>query len=98
MRRFSMKKQFWAGVIAATCTATIGLAAQTTGSTTPSSSQSASNQITVTGCLQRGTAATSGATGTSGTTGASSSEPSFILTNAMSSSSSASGSSATNPT
>src|SRR5262245_29002485 len=89
-----MNKQFWAGLIAATCTASLGLAAQTTGSATPPASQSASNQITVTGCIQRGSGSTSGATGTSGTTGAASSSD-FILTNASSSPSSASSTSST---
>jgi hypothetical protein len=98
----SMKKrQLLAGLIAAACTATLGLAAQTpgpaTGSQTPSPSQRAANQVTVTGCVQPGTAsATTGATGTSGTAGASSSKESFILTHA-SSSSGASGASSASP-
>ncbi len=79
-----MKKQVWTGVIAATaCTFAIGLSAQ---STTPPSqasrpqSPSASDHITVTGCLQRDSAsATAGATGTSGSTTASASSSGFVL-------------------
>jgi hypothetical protein len=80
-----MKSKLWAGLIVVACSAGIGAAAQTAGQTDPSrsSSQSAANQITVTGCVQRG-GATSGATGTSGTTGAATStDANFILANAM---------------
>jgi hypothetical protein len=50
----------------------------------------------VTGCVQRASASPAGATGTTGTAGASSSaEPSFILTNARSGSSSGAAPSAT---
>src|SRR5262249_37779579 len=66
----------WTGLAVVVCSAGIGLAAQT-------SSQSAAKQITVTGCVQRGSSATPGATGTTGTTGTtSSSESAYILTNA----------------
>ena len=97
-----MKTHFWAGLVAVTCSAGITVAAQTAGQTTPqppSSSQSAANQITVTGCVQRAPAMPS-STATTGTTGAAtSSEASFILANAaVSGSASAASSTATSPT
>lgn len=100
-----MKKQVWSGLIAATaCSMVIGLSAQgsSTSSTpqTRSSSPSASDQITVTGCLQRDTAsATPGATGTSGSTSsASKSDTKFVLNVTPASSSSPSTSSTTSST
>ena len=79
-----MKKQAWTGLIAATaCTLAIGVSAQTAGQTSPAqrpTSTTASDKITVTGCLQRETAtATAGTTGTSGTTSATSSASGFVL-------------------
>jgi len=79
-----MKKQAWTGLIAATaCTLAIGVSAQTAGQTSPAqrpTSTTASDRITVTGCLQRETAtATAGTTGTSGTTSATSSASGFVL-------------------
>jgi hypothetical protein len=77
----SMKKQAWTSLIAATaCTLAIGVSAQTTPPTQRPSSSSASDQITVTGCLQReSSSATAGTTGTSGATSASSSASAFVL-------------------
>jgi hypothetical protein len=76
-----MKKQAWTGLIAATaCTLAIGVSAQTTPPAQRPSSPSASDQITVTGCLQReSSSATAGTTGTSGATSASSSASAFVL-------------------
>jgi hypothetical protein len=79
-----MKKQAWTGLIAATaCTLAIGVSAQTTPQTSPTqrpTSTSASDSITVTGCLQReSSTATAGTTGTSGSTSASSSASGFVL-------------------
>ena len=75
-----MKKQIWAGAVAAICGLSISAAAQTAGSQTPQGSRSASDQITVTGCLQRDSGTgTAGATGTTGATGASASAPKFVL-------------------
>jgi hypothetical protein len=79
-----MKKQAWTSLIAATaCTLAIGVSAQTTAQTPPTqrpSSTTASDRITVTGCLQKDTAsATAGTTGTSGTASASTSASAFVL-------------------
>jgi hypothetical protein len=99
----SMKKYGWSGLIAAgACAWAVGIAAQTTSpptsSQTRSSSQSAANQVTVTGCIQRATA-TPGATGTTGSTSTSSSSSgsNYILTNATPAGSGSSSSSATSP-
>jgi hypothetical protein len=82
----SMQKSLMNGVIAAAvCSFAIGVSAQTTGQPpspqTRPSSQSASDSITVTGCLQRDSAtATPGATGTSGSAAtASKSDTKFVL-------------------
>src|SRR5580765_21518 len=79
-----MKKQAWTGLMAETaCTLAIGVSAQTAGQTSPAqrpTSTTASDSITVTGCLQReSSTATAGTTGTSGSTSASSSVSGFIL-------------------
>jgi len=79
-----MKKQFWAGLIVMVCSASVGMLAQTAGQTASSSqrssSQSAANQITVTGCVQQARQAPTGTTGS--TTPSSSNETKFVLTNA----------------
>lgn len=97
-----MKKQAWTSVIAATaCTFAIGLSAQTTPPSSQTSrpqSSSASDRITVTGCLQKDSAsATAGATGTSGTTSATATASGFVLNVTPSSSSPSSSTSATTP-
>jgi len=98
-----MKKQAWTSLIAATaCTLAIGVSEQTAGQTSPAqrpTSTTASDRITVTGCLQRETAtATAGTTGTSGTTSATSSASGFVLNVTPASASATTGSTAAGAT
>ena len=85
-----MKRQmFFATAFAAALA--VGAAAQTgTGTATSPQTGQDKQPVTITGCLQQASAAT----GTTGTTGTASSEPKFILTDAVKGSSSASGAAA----